>query len=86
MCDDDDVTDLIAFCVTAKGCLFNIRRDPAEKHDLWQKANTIATRLSNRLRALWAQQVIVAHGVIEPAADPANFGYTWMPWLDSSVE
>lgn len=72
---------LINFCISVKGCLFNVRRDPEEKHDLWQRANKIATLLTSRLRGLWAQQLKREPSVSDPAANPSNFGYRWMPWM-----
>lgn len=83
-CDDNFV--LIDFCISAKGCLFNVRQDPAERHDLWQRASKIAILLTSRLRALWAQQLRRERVIIDPAANPANFGYRWMPWMDRSNE
>ncbi|XP_049869903.1 arylsulfatase B-like isoform X1 [Pectinophora gossypiella] len=68
-----------------RGCLFNIRRDPGERHDLWQRANKIATLLTSRLRGLWAQQMRRGPTNLAQASDPANFGYRWMPWVDNEI-
>lgn len=69
---------------SARGCLFNIRRDPTESHDLWTRASKIATLLTSRLRGLWAMQKRRGNLNLNIEADPANFDYVWTPWLSRS--
>lgn len=64
-----------------RGCLFNVRRDPSERHDLWSRASKIATLLTSRLRGLWASQQRRGAVNLRVEADPANFNYVWTPWL-----
>lgn len=68
-------------CVVVQGCLYNIRKDPAESHNLWSRAGKIALLLTSRLRALWAAQSRRGKLALDVAADPANYNYTWMPWI-----
>lgn len=69
---------------SARGCLFNIARDPTESHDLWLRANNIAALLTSRLRALWSQQRRRGPSNIQSQADPANFNYVWTPWVNQN--
>ncbi|KAJ0178806.1 hypothetical protein K1T71_005581 [Dendrolimus kikuchii] len=64
-----------------RGCLFNVRRDPAEQHDLWLRANDIAVLLTSRLRGFWSLQNRRDPPNLSNESDPANFGYNWMPWI-----
>lgn len=64
-----------------RGCLFNVQRDPAEQHDLWQPANNIAVLLTSRLRGFWSLQNRREPPNLRNESDPANFGYNWMPWI-----
>ncbi|CAB3238845.1 unnamed protein product [Arctia plantaginis] len=64
-----------------RGCLFNVRRDPSEGHDLWARASKIATLLTSRLRGLWAFQQRRGALNLNIQSDPANFNYVWSPWL-----
>ncbi|XP_052749238.1 arylsulfatase B-like isoform X2 [Galleria mellonella] len=66
-----------------RGCLFNVRRDPSESRDLWQRANKIAVLLTSRLRGLWAMQRRRGPLNIQIEADPANFDYRWTAWLSN---
>ncbi|XP_059046071.1 arylsulfatase B-like [Achroia grisella] len=68
-----------------RGCLFNVRQDPSESRDLWQRANTIAVLLTSRLRGLWAMQRRRGPLDIQIQADPANFEYRWTAWLSDSA-
>ncbi|XP_063619265.1 arylsulfatase B-like [Cydia splendana] len=68
-----------------QGCLFNIVRDPTESHNLWTQASNIAALLTSRLRALWATQMRRGPVILQPQADPANFNYFWMPWVDQAT-
>ncbi|CAH0407290.1 unnamed protein product [Chilo suppressalis] len=65
----------------SRGCLFNVRRDPAERHDLWNAANKIAVLLTSRLRGLWASQKRRGPPNLQAESDPANFDYLWTPWI-----
>ncbi|XP_075971685.1 arylsulfatase B-like [Anticarsia gemmatalis] len=66
---------------TTRGCLYNVRRDPSESHDLWARAGKIATLLTSRLRGLWASQRRRGPANLNAQADPANFNYVWSPWI-----
>ncbi|XP_013139142.1 PREDICTED: arylsulfatase B-like isoform X2 [Papilio polytes] len=76
----------VTLCIPTltRGCLYNVREDPGERNDLWQRENGIATRLINRLRELWALQMRRGPPALSDAADPANFNYIWMPWIKSN--
>ncbi|KAG7308075.1 hypothetical protein JYU34_006717 [Plutella xylostella] len=65
----------------SRGCLYNVRRDPMEAHDLWDQARRIASLLTSRLQELWAQANKRGPTALKAEADPANFDYTWLPWL-----
>ncbi|CAH0605798.1 unnamed protein product [Chrysodeixis includens] len=67
-----------------RGCLFNVRLDPTESHDLWDRANNIATLLTSRLRGLWATQLRRGMPKLDEAAQPSNYNYVWTPWLIQS--
>ncbi|XP_030025576.1 arylsulfatase B isoform X2 [Manduca sexta] len=66
-----------------RGCLFNVRQDPSESHDLWNRANKIVVLLTSRLRALWAMQTRRSPPNLRNESDPANFDYVWTPWIKS---
>ncbi|XP_013164812.1 PREDICTED: arylsulfatase B-like [Papilio xuthus] len=76
----------VTLCIPTltRGCLYNVREDPGERNDLWQRENSIATRLINRLRELWAMQLRRGPPALSAASDPANFNYIWMPWIKSN--
>nr|XP_049694929.1 arylsulfatase B [Helicoverpa armigera] len=79
---EDTVRDATPCVPTpTRGCLFNVRRDPSESHDLWNRAGKIATLLTSRLRGLWATQQRRGTPRLNVAADPANYNYVWTPWL-----
>ncbi|XP_045765789.1 arylsulfatase B-like [Maniola jurtina] len=82
----DKVQDLVP-CEPSpiQGCLYNVRQDPSESHDLWERYTKVANLLKSRLRALWAMRVRRAPVVIDERANPANFGYRWLPWLNDTV-
>ncbi|XP_072939415.1 arylsulfatase B-like [Epargyreus clarus] len=69
-----------------RGCLFNVRQDPMESHDLWDRANNIAKLLERRLRMLWGMQMRRGPLALGEGADPANFGYTWEPWIYNGTD
>lgn len=71
--------------ILARGCLYNVWRDPSESHDLWEQGIKIGTLLTSRLRALWARQVPRSPPTIDDRANPENFGFRWLPWLNDSV-
>lgn len=73
------------FIFTARGCLFNVRRDPSESHDLWNRATKIAVLLTARLRGLWAQQSRRGPPNLRNESDPALFGYNWQPWINEAT-
>lgn len=68
--------------ISVRGCLYNVRRDPSESHDLWQRAPNIAALLTARLRGLWAQQLRRGPIDYRNESDPANYGYVWTPWIN----
>ncbi|XP_061377612.1 arylsulfatase B-like isoform X1 [Danaus plexippus] len=82
----DPVRDLIP-CEPSpeRGCLYNVKRDPSESHDLWSRGTKITDLLWSRLKNLWSMQLRRGPVTIDPRADPANFGYRWMPWLNDSL-
>lgn len=71
----------INFYLSVRGCLFNVRRDPSESHDLWYRAPKIAALLTSRLRGLWAMQLRRGPLALRNESDPANFGYIWEPFI-----
>ncbi|XP_028175742.1 arylsulfatase B-like isoform X3 [Ostrinia furnacalis] len=79
---EDNVRDPTPCVPTpTRGCLFNVRRDPTESHDLWNIANKIAVLLTSRLRALWAMQNRRGPPNLQAQGDPVNFDFVWTPWL-----
>lgn len=66
---------------SARGCLFNVRRDPSESHDLWNRASKIAALLTSRLQGLWSFQKKRGPLALRNESDPVNFGYTWEPFV-----
>lgn len=74
------------FSILARGCLYNVRRDPSESHDLWNKANKIAVLLTSRLRSLWAMQKRKSPPNLQIQGDPVNFDFVWTPWIFSESE
>ncbi|XP_021202268.1 arylsulfatase B [Bombyx mori] len=78
----DEIKDA-TLCIPSltRGCLFNLRKDPSESHDLWQEANKIAMLLTSRLRGLWAMQLRRGPTNLRNESDPAKFGYTWTPYV-----
>lgn len=73
--------------LSARGCLFNVRRDPSESHDLWNRATKIAALLTSRLRALWSMQQRRGPPNLRNESDPANFGYIWQPYItDNDID
>ncbi|XP_053604010.1 arylsulfatase B-like isoform X2 [Plodia interpunctella] len=78
----DNVRDTTPCIPTpTRGCLYNVRRDPSERHDLWTRAGKIAGLLTSRLRGLWAQQLRRGPTDLQQQADPAIFNYVWSPWV-----
>ncbi|XP_068631127.1 arylsulfatase B-like [Battus philenor] len=75
----------VTLCVPTptRGCLFNIPQDPSERRDLWEKEKTIANTLTSRLRNLWQMQQRRGPPALSLDADPANYNYTWMPWINN---
>ncbi|CAG9559969.1 unnamed protein product [Danaus chrysippus] len=67
-----------------RGCLYNVKLDPSESHDLWSRGTKITDILWSRLRTLWSMQLKRGPAMIDPRADPENFGYRWLPWLNDS--
>ncbi|XP_050343294.1 arylsulfatase B-like isoform X2 [Nymphalis io] len=82
----DGVKDLIPCEPTpTRGCLYNVRQDPSESHDLWSRGTKIAALLTSRLRALWSMQLRRGPPALDARADPANFDYIWLPWLNDTM-
>ncbi|CAH2247261.1 jg15455 [Pararge aegeria aegeria] len=82
----DKVQDLIPCEPTpSRGCLYNVKQDPTERHDLWGRGSKITAILTSKLRALWSMHVRRGPVVIDERANPMNFGYRWMPWLNDTV-
>ncbi|CAH2105719.1 unnamed protein product [Euphydryas editha] len=67
-----------------RGCLYNVRRDPTESHDLWLRAPKIGVTLTKRVSALFAMQRRRGPLALDDRSDPANFGYRWLPWLNDT--
>ncbi|XP_063824164.1 arylsulfatase B-like isoform X2 [Ostrinia nubilalis] len=84
---EDKVKDR-TLCVPTprRGCLFNVRRDPIESHDLWDKEHKVAVTLTKRVLGLWAMQDKRGPTNIQVQADPANFDYVWTPWIHDGSE
>ncbi|XP_060801900.1 arylsulfatase B [Amyelois transitella] len=83
----DPISDSTSCIPTStRGCLYNVRLDPAERHDLWSRANKIANLLTSRLRGLWAQQQRRGPPNLGVQANPANFNYVWTPWLPDQYQ
>ncbi|XP_026496852.1 arylsulfatase B-like [Vanessa tameamea] len=82
----DGVRDLIPCEPTpTRGCLYNVRQDPSESHNLWSRGTKIAALLTSRLRALWSMQQRRGPLALDARSDPANFDYTWVPWLNDTM-
>ncbi|XP_050664358.1 arylsulfatase B-like [Leptidea sinapis] len=67
-----------------RGCLYNVRQDPAESHDLWSRGQKISAPMITRLRALWSEMQSRGPTVLDDAADPAYHDYVWLTWKDNS--
>ncbi|XP_045446680.1 arylsulfatase B-like [Melitaea cinxia] len=68
-----------------RGCLYNVRQDPSESHDLWSHNNKIAVMLTKRVNALVAMQQKRKVFELDARSNPANFGYIWLPWLNDTM-
>lgn len=64
--------------------MYNVRQDPSESHDLWSRGPKVAALLISRLQALWAMQMRRGPTPLDARADPANFEYRWVPWLNDT--
>ncbi|XP_041970965.1 arylsulfatase B-like [Aricia agestis] len=69
----------------SRGCLYNVVRDPSESHNLWDRGTKIAALLTSKLRTFWTAQQRRTPLDLHDRADPANFNYRWMPWLNDSI-
>lgn len=65
----------------AKGCLYNIRVDPSESHDLWESAPNITKTLAAKLLKFWNEQIPRKKIIIDPRSDPAKTNHIWLPWI-----
>ncbi|XP_045494398.1 arylsulfatase B-like isoform X1 [Colias croceus] len=68
-----------------RGCLYNVQKDPSESHNLWSRGQKITALLTIRLRALWSDLLRRGAPKLDDEADPANYNYIWLPWIDSNT-
>ncbi|CAK1546051.1 unnamed protein product [Leptosia nina] len=69
-----------------RGCLYNVKKDPQESHDLWPRGQKIAANMMARLRVLWSQLRRRGPTALSIEADPSNYNYVWLPWVKNSSE
>lgn len=67
-----------------RGCLYNVRQDPSESHDLWDRGTKVAASLISKLQVLWEMQMKRGPPALDARSDPANFEYRWVPWLNDT--
>ncbi|KAJ0178804.1 hypothetical protein K1T71_005579 [Dendrolimus kikuchii] len=81
--DSRNKTSVKELCVpdNAKGCLFNLRTDPLESHDLWLSAPEVVRRMVLSVRIAWSQINPRPPIQLDHRANPALYDYVWMPWL-----
>ena len=69
------------------GCLFNMRHDPCEYHDLSQVKNDVFEQLKAKLENYKKEMVPPRYKHDEdPNANPRNHGGVWSPWIDAEGE
>ena len=69
------------------GCLFNMRQDPCEYHDLSQEKNEMFEKLKSKLEDYKKEMVPPRYKHDEdPNANPRNHGGIWTPWVDVEGE
>jgi len=66
--------------------LYNIIEDPSETRNVSDKFPDIVQMLTEKIKAYNATAVPLGNKPHDPASNPANFNFTWMPWLDMFAE
>ena len=66
--------------------LYNIIEDPSETRNVSDKFPDIVKMLTEKIQAYNATAVPLANKPRDPASNPRNFNFTWMPWLDTFDE
>ncbi|CAF4812307.1 unnamed protein product [Pieris macdunnoughi] len=83
----DTVKDQVPCIPTpTRGCLYNLKKDPAESHDLWLRGQKIVYLMTMRLRSLWSQIVRRGPTKLNLDADPASHNYIWLTWLNNVTQ
>ncbi|CAH4035540.1 unnamed protein product [Pieris brassicae] len=83
----DTVTDQVPCIPTPnRGCLYNLKKDPAESHDLWLRGQKIVSLMTMRLRSFWSQMVRRGPTELNMDADPALHNYVWLTWLNNVTQ
>jgi hypothetical protein len=66
--------------------LYNIIEDPAETRNVSDKFPDIVEMLTKKIKAYNSTAVPLGNKPRDPASNPRNFNFTWMPWLDTLEE
>ncbi|CAF4812318.1 unnamed protein product [Pieris macdunnoughi] len=83
----DTVKDQVPCIPTpTRGCLYNLKKDPAESHDLWLRGQKIVSLMTMRLRSLWSQMVRRGPTKLNIDADPASHNYICLTWLNNVTQ
>lgn len=77
---------ILLYVFPARGCLYNVKKDPSESHDLWLRGQKIISMIILRLRSLWAQVRRRGPTELNIDADPANHDYIWLTWLNNATQ
>ena len=62
--------------------LYNIIEDPSETRNVSERFPDIVYMLTEKIKAYNATAVPLGNKPRDPASNPRNFNYTWMPWLN----
>ncbi|KAL5256755.1 hypothetical protein ACHWQZ_G011874 [Mnemiopsis leidyi] len=78
------VEDLVNYCGPHDSYieLYNIIEDPSETRNVSDKFPDIVQMLTDKIKAYNATAVPMGNKKKDPASNPRNFNYTWMPWMD----
>lgn len=71
----------VSSCKPPKFCVFNLKDDPCEYHDLSEKRPDILKYLMEKLNGYRASMVPSRHNfTIDPLANPKLHNGVWEPW------
>ncbi|KAL5256753.1 hypothetical protein ACHWQZ_G011872 [Mnemiopsis leidyi] len=78
------VEDLVNYCGPHDSYieLYNIIDDPSETRNVSDKFPDIVQMLTDKIKAYNTTAVPMGNKKRDPASNPRNFNFTWMPWMD----